>query len=362
MGQARASRAPAPHVPDRQARPLSQPLRAQARRVKAFARAGIAGAMRRTGLYAALGRSPWRRGIVILLYHRVGAPHVPWLMRSIPLPAFDRHMAHLRREYDVLSLEQAVDYLRGGDPLPVRGVVVTFDDGYADTYEQAFPVLVERGIPATVFLSTGPIDDQRLFWFERLRYAAHVAAPGSGNALFHRLIDEARAASPWSPGVVERLIADLGVQVPAGWGQDRVLTWEQVGEMARAGIAFGGHTAGHPCLPHTPTAERRRELTAGLAALRAHVSSAFRPFAYPMGDFDPELERLCAETGYDCALTCEAQAPPATVCLYRIGRLTAPADLGEFRLRVAGLPTGVPGGWRRGTRPCRAVWRPIGGG
>jgi hypothetical protein len=76
-GQASVRLLPAPRVPDRQARPLPPPLRAQARRMKAFARAGIAAAVRRTGLYAALGRSAWRRGIVILLYHRVGAPAGP---------------------------------------------------------------------------------------------------------------------------------------------------------------------------------------------------------------------------------------------------------------------------------------------
>ena len=76
-GQASVRLSPAPRVPDRQARPLPPPLRAQARRMKAFARAGIAAAVRRTGLYAALGRSAWRRGIVILLYHRVGAPAAP---------------------------------------------------------------------------------------------------------------------------------------------------------------------------------------------------------------------------------------------------------------------------------------------
>lgn len=98
-------------------------------------------------------------GITFLIYHRVGArTPVPV---DLPTSLFDEQMAMLAERFRVLTLDEATRELSdpaGGDPGP--GVVVTFDDGTADFVDEAVPVLVDRGVPATMYLATRHIDEQ----------------------------------------------------------------------------------------------------------------------------------------------------------------------------------------------------------
>jgi peptidoglycan/xylan/chitin deacetylase (PgdA/CDA1 family) len=105
---------------------------------------------------------PSGAGLAVLLYHRVGA-RTPV---SVDLPAglFADQMALLADRYQVLTLDQAADQLASG--APPRGkpaVAITFDDGTADFLEEAVPVLVEHGLPATLYVATAFVEEQRSF-------------------------------------------------------------------------------------------------------------------------------------------------------------------------------------------------------
>lgn len=292
----------------------------------------------RVGVLDAIGRLPARAGVVFLVYHRVGGPAHPWLLPTLDPAVFEEHLAHLRRRYEVLALEDALRYLRGEDRGPHRAVVVTFDDGYADNYRHALPALLRHRIPATLFLTTGCVGERRLFWWDALGYAAFHTGAGDPAALYARLLRECRAARPWSHGAVQRRIAALGVHVPAGLGDDLLLCWEQVREMHEAGVAFGGHTDTHPWMAGLPGPERWDELTRPRPWLDRYAPATFRPFAYPNGFYDPELEGMTARAGFACALTCEVDAPGELVSAHRVGRLIADVDALRFRDLAAGLP------------------------
>ncbi|MBC7359362.1 MAG: polysaccharide deacetylase family protein, partial [Desulfacinum sp.] len=130
---------------------------------------------------------------LVLMYHMVSEPKEPPDARFACPPAlFERHMAYLvRRGFRVVSLEEIYGALTGGLSLPDRSVAVTFDDGYADNYENAWPVLERLGIPATVFLVTGAV--------------------GRSNH--------------WMEG--------------RGFSRRRMLSWSQVREMSDRGVSFG---------------------------------------------------------------------------------------------------------------------------
>lgn len=320
-------------------------------------RAVLAGIMTHTRAYSLIGHSALRRGVVILLYHRVGPPNEPWLLPSVDGDVFAQQMAHLRRNYDLLSLEDAIGYLKGWDRGPRRGVVVTFDDGYADNYHHALPALLRYRIPATMFLTTTHITNRRLHWWDRLRYADHAARPADPDSLYAGLLATA-TESLWSETRVDQIIADLGIPVPDEFGDTLLLSWDQVREMAQAGIAFGGHTCTHPWLPRTAAPERWQELTEGLEELERYVALTFRPFAYPNGLFDAELEQMCQRAGYDCALTCQDVAPRTTESLYRVGRVVAASTLRQFHLQAPGMARGIPGIPGRDVKFCKSAWHP----
>src|SRR3954447_755240 len=105
---------------------------------------------------------PPTRGVIVLLYHRVGRRRAVEL--DLELDRFAEQMAILADCGRVCSLDDALDVLEGRRPTPALDpVVVTFDDGTTDFVDDALPVLAEHGIPATLYVATAFVDDQRDF-------------------------------------------------------------------------------------------------------------------------------------------------------------------------------------------------------
>ena len=102
---------------------------------------------------------PGHRGIVVLIYHRVGRRSSQSV--DLPLAQFDDQMAELAASGRVVTLDRAVDLLEGREPVPALQpdpVVVTFDDGTADLADLATPVLERHGVPATLYVATDFVD------------------------------------------------------------------------------------------------------------------------------------------------------------------------------------------------------------
>lgn len=95
-------------------------------------------------------------GLVVLIYHRVGA-RTPVTV-DLPTPTFDAQMAQLAEAGTVLALDDAVGRLAAGEDLSGR-VVVTFDDGTADFVDEALPVLARHRVPATLYVATAHIEN-----------------------------------------------------------------------------------------------------------------------------------------------------------------------------------------------------------
>lgn len=122
-------------------------------------------ALRRVGKTAAAGldlvvRPP--SGIVVMLYHRVGAASGGEVDLSVA--AFEYQAAYLADHSTVIDLDQALDILAGKRLAPPRPVVLTFDDGTADFVDNALPVLARHELPVTLYLNTGPVEEGRGFW------------------------------------------------------------------------------------------------------------------------------------------------------------------------------------------------------
>jgi len=192
---------------------------------------------------------------LVLMYHMVSEPKEPPDARFACPPAlFERHMAYLvRRGFRVVSLEEIYGALTGGLSLPDRSVAVTFDDGYADNYENAWPVLERLGIPATVFLVTGAV--------------------GRSNH--------------WMEG--------------RGFSRRRMLSWSQVREMSDRGVSFGSHTASHPRLTELSPMQVEDELVSSRRALEDGLGKPVLSFAYPYGLVNDEVREAVERAGYGLA-------------------------------------------------------------
>jgi peptidoglycan/xylan/chitin deacetylase (PgdA/CDA1 family)/CelD/BcsL family acetyltransferase involved in cellulose biosynthesis len=257
----------------------------------------------------------------ILYYHRVNDERDPFFP-SLPIDVFERQMRHVARRHKVVSLGGLVDHLASGSPETV--VAITFDDGYRDNYEGAFPILQRYGLPATIFLATGSVDSGEPLWFEVLSAALKATTSEfldleidlprrlwlrtreerlrANDALFTTLRGMSEnERQQWLNVILRRLPApDVDSR------RNKMLTWEQVRTMKRHQIDFGGHTVTHPYLSRLSREEVTWEISECKRRIESEQQSSVEHFAYPNGreeDFTPWNKEALRDAGYKAAVT-----------------------------------------------------------
>lgn len=259
----------------------------------------------------------------ILTYHRFVAANDPFFA-GMPVEVFDRQIRFLSRYYQVVDLGQLMRRLDEGGEIPPNVVALTFDDGYRDNYELAYPVLQRYGVPATIFLATGFVNRQELLWNDKVRYALkhtncqelilnfegerRYPLQTSGQRLaaacdilyrfFHILHSEKLR-------LVDEICAQLKVR-DFGELWDSMLTWKQIQEMNKAGISFGAHTVTHPILSRLPLDHAREEILQSKRNIEERLDAPVDLFAYPVGrpvDFNEELKSVVRKLGFRAAVS-----------------------------------------------------------
>ena len=247
-----------------------------------------------------------RTWLPVLLYHRV-APRPredPWGNFVSP-GTFESHLRWLRmRGYQSVSLNAVASALEGGTPLPRRSVAITFDDGYLDTYQYAFPLLRRHGFDAAVFL------------------------------------------------VSDAIGGDSSFDSDSGYEPVPMLGLDEIREMASAGIEFGSHTCSHPdSLVDLSETSLHAELGGSRRAVEAVLNAPVELFSYPHSQLDRRVEAAVAAAGY--RLACAGVGTlfePLHVCRVATPQVRGPAvelvagwRRFKWRVRSAGpaLPTRV---------------------
>lgn len=180
----------------------------------------------------------------VLTYHSISEGPGP---TSIPPAVFRRHLEALAEcGYRAVPLGDLATWLGGGAELPERSVVLTFDDGFADFAEQAAPLLAARGWSATVFLPTGKMGGQE-------DWVGANTAP-------------ARA----------------------------LMSWDQVKELARQGIEFGGHSVTHPNLTALSPPDLSQEIRQSRIEIGDRLGRPPAGFAAPYGASNAEVRQEIA--------------------------------------------------------------------
>lgn len=279
---------------------------------------------------------------VVLIYHRVADRAYDPQVQCVPVARFEAQMRLLAEEFTPMSLETLVAHLERRERLPERAVAVTFDDGYADNFANAYPVLQRYGVPGTVFVNSYLVDEPRAGWvdeLERLMLRARLprrldVAGGDARLVFE--FDAESATSPsdprWDvsqpppaareaaylelaaclraagPAERDRVLEQVREQVEAPAPDieaDRIMSASEVRTLATEGlVAIGSHTRHHRLLAAADVAEQRAELVDDRRALEAVTGRPVTLFSYPYGgrtDYSDETVRLVQETGFVAA-------------------------------------------------------------
>jgi len=257
----------------------------------------------------------------ILYYHRVNDENDPF-SPAISTTLFEQEMRILSRHHKVVSLSEMLIRLAGESSEPV--IVVTFDDGYQDNFHNAFPILRRYGLPATIFLTTGGIDQTEALWFEQLAQAIKRTSKEfidlemdlprrlwmrtpterlEANDRLFRLLREMPDAErrQWLDFTFQQLA--VGAERDS---RNRMLTWDQIRLMEKGGITFGGHTVTHPFLSRLPQEQAAWEVGECKRRIEEELQCPADYFAYPNGrneDIVDSNRELLRNSGYRAAVT-----------------------------------------------------------
>lgn len=302
-----------------------------------------------TGLRRLLSAALPRHGVLVLNYHRIGdgsnSIHDQGVW-SASGEAFDRQLAFLKTHADVIALDDIEQALASGRG---RHVAITFDDGYLDNYELAFPLLQQHRLPAAFFITTSFIDDPRLPWWDEIAQLVHTTdadrlrllrwfpqplALGNGGreaairALLqvYKSLREVDAAD---------LMHDLREQARGANTQPAAarhwMGWDMIRDMAAQGMTIGGHTMHHPVLARLPEYKQREQILGCAARLREELDQPMDYFAYPVGSrdaFDEGTLRCLREAGVRLAFSYYGGVATRRSSRYDMQRVAVAPEIG----------------------------------
>jgi peptidoglycan/xylan/chitin deacetylase (PgdA/CDA1 family) len=348
--------------------------RADARNALAYAaKLTVAKTLVWTGAMSLRRRTALRRHAAVLAYHRVlpdGSDTASHPGIVVSPETFDRQMSVLKREFRPLTLAEFETHISARRPFEPGACLVTFDDGWIDTFTTAWPILEKYAIPAVVFLPTNYIGTGRVFWQEtlghRLLHARHVARDDAAQLSgIRRALDAcglaglagvvARGSRPELLEAIRRLkldpaldpglaIAALDDALGAGAGQlplDRFMTWDEVRALAQRGLAFGAHGHTHHILSRMAGGVLSTDLEMARDAMTRELGTRPTALSYPNGGWNDEVIAAAAAAQFRTGFTMDrghVSADDAPFALRRMNihdGLTRDAAL--FRGRVLGI-------------------------
>ncbi len=276
--------------------------------------------------------------LLVLTYHRVLQDYDE-IIDEVDAVQFTQQMETLAEYFNVFSLQEGLDLLRKGD-LPPNAVCITFDDGYRDNYDVAFPILKALNLPATFFIATGYVGGG-MMWndvlIESLRHTSQTKIDLTELSLDKYAIDTVPhklnlirlLIGQWrnKPLLERNQLSERLSQLAQYDCKDRIMMADhEIKELSDSGMEIGGHTVNHPILSSTRIDEARDEILNGKKYLEELINAPIKYFAYPSGrsekDYTREHADLVRELGFLAALTTNNGAIDQSSALFELPRIS----------------------------------------
>jgi peptidoglycan/xylan/chitin deacetylase (PgdA/CDA1 family) len=231
----------------------------------------------------------------VLMYHKVN--DIPENPTTVPVARFDEQLHQLHElGYKVVDLDAVLDYYTLGTPLPDHAVLITFDDGYRDTLENALPVLQKHNCTAVIFVPVAYMEDE--------------------------------TPLPHETHLIER-----GMRNPT-------LDWGLMRELDAGGVRVESHGIAHRPLADVSLDEAVREIAVSKLKLEEQLGRPVRAYAYVKGSeahFHPVHESILKQAGYEIAFTSISRSNGVDTSPFRLGRYNVePYPSRTFELVLAG--------------------------
>jgi len=226
----------------------------------------------------------------------------------------------VKKYFNVISFKNVINHIDRKKLLPKNPIIITFDDGHYDNYSNAFPVLKSLEVPATIFLSTGYIGTDDIFWFDWVSYLIYrtkkLSLSLADNVKFNieNTIESRRQISEQVLEYLKsvpnssrlQIIKDMTKELEVTLSEadkplSTCLNWQQVIEMSSNGIEFGSHTISHPILSRLEDSELLDEIIKSKDDIEKHLNIDINTIAYPVGgnnEYNNRVIDICKSAGY----------------------------------------------------------------
>lgn len=288
---------------------------------------------------------------------------------------FRRQLRLLRSRYNVVSPGEVRRWCRGEGSLPSRAVLLTCDDGLANTVTDLLPILQQEGLACLFFVTTRSLtEESAMLWYEELYFTLLDVPEGAFEGTFcgvpvkaHLNSSVSQRTSCWY-GMVDTLSkcdaqARLGFagavrakyRFPGAWSMQhserqpsrfRLLALSEIRRLLAAGMEIGSHTISHPKLSQLPEESSWREIADSRGELEKALGVPVWSIAYPFGGSDAVSTRemqMAEKAGYDCAFVNFGGGFRRDTPRFAIPRVHVSLDMTvpEFEAHLSGLHEGL---------------------
>ena len=235
----------------------------------------------------------------VLVYHKI-----------LDKNQFQEHIRYLKQNFEIIDPAQLEKYFKGDKVLPENALMITFDDGDASLYKNAFPILKSENIPAIIFIITDLIESNKPFWWDEMEY---LLGEKEGN-------DRVWEVKTWPNIKRVEYIKDLRSSSAKETMKYRQLTSSELKEMQKAGILIANHSHSHPMFDKCSDLELEEELSDSTERLREEGFN-YDYFAYPNGNYSERAEKKLKEFGIKYSFLFDHQINKGKINPLRISRL-----------------------------------------
>lgn len=329
----------------------------------------LARGLYQSGIPLLLGQLPAKDLLLVLNYHRIGNRDADLFdpdIFSATADEFNEQVSFLKKQGWLVTLEEAQEFIDGAnkEKTPRYRVLITFDDGYLDNYQLAFPILRTHGAQGVFFLVTGIMGSGFIPWWDHiafllktaaqrqftLHYPAELKVDLDQNGVLPSLREVLALYKTPANTDSERFIQQVAEATNSGKSlptdQRRFLDWDEAKEMLAGGMALGSHTHSHPVLSQLNAEGQRAELQQSRDILQQRLGIKADSIAYPVGattSFSPLTESIARECGYRTAFSFHGGINrPAQTAPYDVKRVAISGE-SQTRFRMRAITCRVTG-------------------
>lgn len=264
-------------------------------------------------------------GLYCFNFHRIGdvtkAPFDPCVY-SCDADNFQKYLAFFQSSFRIIDLNELYSIVKTGEPIKEKLALITFDDGYRDNYEVAYPILKQMGIPATFFITTSLVGSSVIPWWDDIAWHIkqlagqsfklsiwpdNITLPANIDAeVIRRVLNRIKSF----PKKIDLQLQELKVltkkEIPAELSNNLFVQWEHLKELEQNGVSIGAHSHTHRILSSLNKEDLIYELTESKRLLEAYLNKPIESLSYPVGGestYHNSMFKLLDDIGYKVGFT-----------------------------------------------------------